>query len=48
MWVITLYLKENIQMFEFDKKEEANEAFKTIQGTKILSELVYYNDPCFV
>ncbi len=30
MWVITVFLKENIK------------------GNKILSEIVYFNDPCFV
>ncbi|WHY00144.1 hypothetical protein [Neobacillus sp. DY30] len=48
MWIITLYLKGNIKMFEFDKKEDATEAFKNIQGAKILTEIVYFNDPCFV
>jgi ArsR family metal-binding transcriptional regulator len=48
MWIITLYLNGNIKMFEFDKEEEANEAFKNIQGTKFLSKIVYFNDPSFV
>jgi ArsR family metal-binding transcriptional regulator len=48
MWVITLYLNGNIKMFEFDKEEEAYEAFKNIQGTKVLSKIVYFNDPIFV
>ncbi|QIZ09234.1 hypothetical protein HFZ78_23105 [Priestia megaterium] len=44
MWVITVYSKENTSMFEFDKEKEAREAFKNIQGCKILSEVVYFND----
>ncbi|WP_177177244.1 hypothetical protein [Bacillus sp. MUM 116] len=48
MWVITLYTMENIKMFEFEKQEEAIEVFESIQGTKILSEIVYFNDPCFL
>jgi len=44
MWVITLYSKENITMFEFDTEKEAREAYENIQGYKILSEVVYFND----
>jgi hypothetical protein len=47
MWVITVYSKENSKMFEFDTEKEARMAFEKIQGCKILSEVVYYNDPCF-
>ncbi|MFJ5759180.1 hypothetical protein ACIQAA_08545 [Neobacillus sp. NPDC093182] len=47
MWVITLYSKENTSMFEFDTEKEAREAFKNIQGCKILSEIIYFNDDCF-
>ncbi|MGM0878767.1 MAG: hypothetical protein ACQEWV_29865 [Bacillota bacterium] len=47
MWVITVYSKENTIMFEFDMEEEAKKAFENIQGCKILSEVVYFNDPCF-
>lgn len=47
MWVITVFLKENIKMFEFNTEEEAREVFKNIKGNKILSEIVYFNDPCF-
>jgi ArsR family metal-binding transcriptional regulator len=47
MWVITVYSNSNITMFEFDTEKEAREAFKNIQGDKILSEVVYFNDPCF-
>ncbi|MFC3883926.1 hypothetical protein ACFOU2_10585 [Bacillus songklensis] len=47
MWVITVYSKENTTMFEFDTEKEAREAFENIQGYKILSEVVYFNDECF-
>jgi hypothetical protein len=48
VWVITLYLNENLKMYEFNTEEEAKEAFRNIKGDKILSEIVYYNDPCLV
>jgi hypothetical protein len=44
MWVITVYLEESIQMFEFDNQEEARATFKSINGCKFLSEVIYYND----
>ncbi|MDQ0247058.1 hypothetical protein J2S09_004699 [Bacillus fengqiuensis] len=47
MWVITVYSKENTKMFEFDTETEARDAFNKIQGCKILSEIVYFNDPRF-
>lgn len=48
MWTITVYSKEKgIIMYEFNTEKEAREALKNIQGSKILSEIVYYNDPCF-
>lgn len=47
MWVITVYSKENknnTTMFEFNTEREAREAFKNLQGCKILTEDVYlYN-----
>ncbi|MFU2016182.1 hypothetical protein ACM6Q7_14175 [Peribacillus butanolivorans] len=48
MWVITVFLKGNIKIFEFDTEKEAKELFKNMKDTKILSEIVYFNDPCFV
>ncbi|MFD6211509.1 hypothetical protein [Peribacillus sp. NPDC060253] len=48
MWVINVFLKGNIKIFEFDTEKEAKELFKNMKGTKILSEIVYFNDPCFV
>ncbi len=47
MWIITVYSNQTIKMFEFDTKEEAREAFKNIHGCKIISEIVYFNDPNF-
>ena len=46
MWVITVYSKENTKMFEFDTEREARETFEKIQGNKILSEIIYFNDSC--
>ncbi|MDP4084466.1 MAG: hypothetical protein Q8934_07590 [Bacillota bacterium] len=48
MWVITRYLDLTISMFEFETEEEAREALKNMKGTKILTEVVYFNDPCFL
>ncbi len=47
MWIITLYSKDSIRMFEFESAKEAKEYFKSIKGSKILSEIIYYNDHCF-
>lgn len=47
MWVITLYSKEAIKMFEFDTENEAVEAYKNMTGHAVLSHVIYYNDPCF-
>lgn len=47
MWIITRYLDSNISQFEFETEEEAREALKNMKGSKILSEVVYFNDPCF-
>ncbi|WP_332634961.1 hypothetical protein [Halalkalibacter flavus] len=47
MWIITTFSKGNTTMFEFDTEKEAKEAFANIQGYKIISEVVYFNDPCF-
>ena len=44
MWVLTLYLQDSIQMFEFDNKKEAKEKYNSIDGYKILSEVIYYTD----
>lgn len=47
MWVITVYSKQNNKMFEFDTEEEAREAYEKMQGCKVLTEVVYFNDPVF-
>jgi hypothetical protein len=47
MWIITQYIDSNITMFEFETEKEAREALKNLKGCKILSEVIYYNDPCF-
>ncbi|MCM3587309.1 hypothetical protein M3182_16350 [Mesobacillus maritimus] len=44
MWVITVYTKNDIQMYEFENQEEAKETFKKLKGNKVLSEVIYYND----
>lgn len=44
MWVIVAYSKTGITMYEFDSEQEAREKLKEIQGYKILSEVVYFND----
>jgi hypothetical protein len=47
MWVITRYEGSNISMYEFETEVEAKEALKNMSGCTILSEVIYYNDPCF-
>lgn len=47
MWIITCYLDSNISMFEFKTEQEARETLKDMKGFNILSEVVYFNDPCF-
>ena len=42
MWVITVFSDRNgSKIYEFDTEKEAREAFKNIQGYKILTEMVY-------
>lgn len=48
MWTITRFLDGNISMFEFDTEVEAREALKNMEGSTYLTEIVYYNDPCFL
>lgn len=47
MWVITLYEGSDIKMFEFETEVEAKKVFKNLKGSKILSNVVYYNDPSY-
>ncbi|WP_299093435.1 hypothetical protein [uncultured Metabacillus sp.] len=44
MWIITLYSQTTISMFEFASEKEAREVFNKLQGCKILSHVIYYND----
>ncbi|MDR7239056.1 hypothetical protein J2Y02_003688 [Neobacillus drentensis] len=46
MWVITVFSEGKCSnMFEFDTESEAKDAFRNIQGFKILTEMVYL-EPC--
>ncbi|MED4074569.1 hypothetical protein ACU3L3_10680 [Priestia endophytica] len=45
MWVITVHSRKNTKMFEFNTEKEAREAFKDIEGSKILTEIIYFNSP---
>jgi hypothetical protein len=47
MWILTSYSNDAITMFEFEDETEAKESYKRIEGTKILSRIVYYNDDIF-
>ena len=48
MWVITVYTNDNsIKMFEFETEKEAKESIKKLNGCKILSHVVYFNDSVF-
>ncbi|MBI0577006.1 hypothetical protein IEC97_06505 [Neobacillus cucumis] len=47
MWVITVHSRNNVQMFEFDNEKEAKEVLARIQGYKILTEVIYFNDDSF-
>ncbi|MDM5212881.1 hypothetical protein QUF94_15760 [Peribacillus sp. NJ4] len=44
MWIITIHSKDNLKMFEFYTEKEAREKFEVIEGCKILSEVIYFND----
>lgn len=44
MWVITVYSNESTTMYEFSTEKEAREALAKINGCKILSEVIYFND----
>lgn len=45
MWIITLFKGQRIQMFEYDTKKEAMFNFSKISGCKVLTQVIYYNDP---
>ena len=45
MWIITVYKDEgSIKMFEFEDEKEARESAQKIKESKILSNVVYFND----
>ncbi|MEH7013992.1 hypothetical protein V7087_24810 [Neobacillus niacini] len=44
MWIFTLYLQDNIKMYEFDNKDEARKEYDKTDGCKILSEIIHYKD----
>ena len=44
VWVLTYYVKGSIQMFEFENRDEAKAKYDKLEGCRILSEVIYYND----
>lgn len=48
LWIITTHSKNNIKMYEFDTEMEAKEIFKRMPGSKILTEVIYFNDRLIV
>ncbi|WP_226617694.1 hypothetical protein [Cytobacillus firmus] len=44
MWILTLFLQDRIQMFEYENREEARIELKKAKGCKILSEIIHYRD----
>lgn len=44
MWVITVHSKNNFKIYEFDSEKEAKDTFRRMQGSKILTEVIYFND----
>ena len=48
MWNITVFNNgKDLRMYEFNTEKEAKNFLKSIQGNKILTQIVYFNDPCF-
>ena len=48
MWNITVFKKgKSVRMYEFNTEKEAKNFFESIQGYKILTHIVYFNDQCF-
>ncbi|WP_185113077.1 MULTISPECIES: hypothetical protein [Bacillaceae] len=45
MWIITLYKSRGIVMYEFETEQAAREVYCNIEGDRILSEVIYFNDP---
>ncbi|MEM1506035.1 hypothetical protein RG959_21825 [Domibacillus sp. 8LH] len=44
MWVITVHSNKSVKMFEFETEQEAKTIFEKVQGSKFLTEVVYFND----
>ncbi|MFJ7366541.1 hypothetical protein ACIQWQ_20850 [Peribacillus frigoritolerans] len=42
--IITIHSKNGIKMFEFTTEKEARDNFEVMDGCKILSEVIYFND----
>ncbi|MCM3411836.1 hypothetical protein [Metabacillus litoralis] len=40
MWVMTVHSKSNTKIFEFETEDEVLEAYKRIQGYKIITEVI--------
>ena len=48
MWNITVFNNgKDLRMYEFNTEKEAKTFFESIQGNKILTQIVYFNDQCF-
>lgn len=48
MWNITVFKNgQSLRMYEFTNEIEAKHFFESIQGNKILTQIVYFNDECF-
>lgn len=47
MWIITHYVGSDFSMFEYETEAEAREVLKNMEGYNILTEVIYFNDPCF-
>jgi hypothetical protein len=48
MWIITVHFKKNTKMFEFDTEKEAKSTFERMQGCKVLTQVIYFNDEYLV
>lgn len=40
MWIIVLYSKEKIKLFEFEKELEARETMDSLNGKGILTQII--------
>jgi len=41
MWIITVYTKADIAMYEYETEEEARDTLNNIDECAILSEIIY-------